>query len=78
MNALATWSAAVYVAGVVLGLIKIDATPLPRLGLALLWPLGPVAFIATIAILLMASLVAFPIVGAAVLLAMAIAWWIFG
>jgi hypothetical protein len=41
----------------------------------LLWPLGPLAFALTIAILLVASLIAFPAVGAVVLLAAAAAWW---
>ena len=60
---------AIYIAGVVIGLVAIDARGLRRVGLALLWPLGPLAFIVTITILLFASLIAFPIVGAVVLAA---------
>ena len=68
------WLAAiVYGAGVVIGLLAIDARPAARLGLALLWPLGPAAFVVTLAVLLAASLIAFPIVGAAVL-AGALVW----
>ena len=63
----------VYVAGLAWGLLKSDARPAARVGLALLWPLGPLAF--TIAALLVASLVAYPAFGAAVLLAAALAWW---
>lgn len=66
---------AVYVAGVVWGLLGIDARPAARVGLALLWPLGPLAFAFTIAVLLVASLVAYPVFSAAVLLTAATAWW---
>lgn len=50
-----------------LGLAFIDARPAPRLALALLWPLGPLAFVATITLLLIAAIVAFPVFGAVVL-----------
>ena len=73
------WSAfglVVYVAGVVWGLVAIDARPAARIGLALVWPLGPLAFVVTIAILLAASLVAFPLFGLAVLAAAGVVWWI--
>jgi hypothetical protein len=59
----------VYLVGVVVALFVIDARGLARVGLALLWPVGPVAFIVTISILLAASLIAFPLVGAIVLAA---------
>ena len=66
---------AAYVAGVVWGFLMIDARPAARLAIALLWPLGPLAFVVTIAILLAASLIASPVFGAAVLLAAAAVWW---
>lgn len=66
---------AVYVAGVAWGLYTIDARPAARVGLALLWPLGPLAFAFTIAVLLVASLIASPAFGAAVLLTVAGACW---
>ncbi len=66
---------AVYIAGVAWGLLVIDARPAPRVGIALLWPLGPLAFALTITILLVASLIAFPAVGAVALLTAAAAWW---
>jgi len=53
----------------------IDARPGSRLGLALLWPLGPLAFVVTITILLAAALIAYPAFGAAVLIAAGVAWW---
>jgi hypothetical protein len=50
---------AVYLAGVAIGLWRTDA-PLPmRLLLALLWPIGPLAFVVVVAILLAASPLAF-------------------
>lgn len=55
--------AGIYVLGVAVALLAIDARGFARLGLALLWPLGPLAFVVTISILLAASLVAFPVFG---------------
>ena len=56
-----------YLFGVAVALLTIDVRGPARLGLALLWPLGPIAFVVTIAILLAASLIAFPWLGAVVL-----------
>jgi hypothetical protein len=53
----------IYVLGVFWGLLKIDAPPRERIGIALLWPVGPLAFVATVTLLLMALPVAFPKVG---------------
>jgi hypothetical protein len=68
----------VYLLGVAVGLAAIDARGLARLGLALLWPLGPIAFLITIGILLLALPIAFPILGTVVLAAivafLVIAW----
>jgi hypothetical protein len=67
---------AVYLAGVLAGLLGSDA-PLPaRVTLAVLWPVGVAAFAVTVAILLGASLIAFPALGAVVaaLAAGAAAW----
>ena len=70
-----TYIALVYVAGVVWGLLVIDAQASVRIGLAVLWPLGPIAFVVTLTVLLAASLIAFPLFGATVLAIAAIAWW---
>jgi hypothetical protein len=43
-------------------------------GLALLWPLGPLAFVVTLAGLLLASLIAFPLVGVIAAAVVAIFW----
>ena len=75
MGSLWALSAVLYVAGVAWGLIMIDARPAARIGLALLWPLGPLAFVLTITILLAASLIAYPAFGAAVLAAAGAMWW---
>ena len=64
----------IYVAGVALGLMVIDARPLLKIALAMLWPLGPIAFAVTITILLAASLIAFPLWGVAVLIVAALVW----
>ena len=56
----------IYSLGVLVGLAATDARPVARLGLALLWPIGPAAFVVTLAVLAAASLIAFPIVGVVV------------
>lgn len=63
-----------YVIGVVIGLACSDARPIARAVLAVLWPLGPAAFIITLAVLLAASLVAFPWFGAALVAASVVLW----
>jgi hypothetical protein len=50
---------AIYLAGVVIGLWRTDARWHSRLLLAVLWPIGPVAFVVTVAVLLAATPVAF-------------------
>jgi hypothetical protein len=67
----------VYVVGVVWGLLRIDARPLARVALALLWPLGPIAFGVTLAILFLAAHVAFPLFGAASMTVAVVIWWVF-
>ena len=65
----------VYGVGVAVGIALTDAPPATRVGLALLWPVGPAAFIATLGLLTAASLIAFPMI-AAMVFAAAAAWWI--
>ncbi len=54
---------AVYVLGVLIGLVFADAGPLARIGLALLWPIAFAAFAATVAALILVALVALPFRG---------------
>ena len=65
----------VYAAGVAAGLVFTDARPAGRIALALGWPIGPLAFVVTIMVLLLAALVIFPVVGALVAAAALGAWW---
>ena len=64
-----------YIGGVVVGLLLTDGRPIERLTFALLWPIGPLAFIVTVAILIAAAAIAFPNVGVVVLALGAAAWW---
>ena len=50
---------AVYLAGVVIGLWRTDGSLLTRLLVAVLWPIGPLAFVIVVAILLAAAPLAF-------------------
>lgn len=68
---------AIYLAGALIALWRTDARWPTRVALALLWPLGPLAFLITVAILVAASLIAFPLIagGMAAIGAIA-AWWL--
>ena len=48
-----------YVVGVLIGVWRTDGSPATKLTIALLWPLGPVAFLITIAGLILAAPIAF-------------------
>jgi len=69
------WMAAVYVVGVVIGVIATDGGLATRIGLALVWPLGPLAFAITVAGLLVVAAIAFPVFGLALAAALAAGWW---
>jgi len=64
-----------YVAGVIWGLLRTDARPVERVVLSLLWPLGPLAFLVTLAILVAASVIAYPLVMVPVVVVLAVLWW---
>jgi hypothetical protein len=68
------WLWVTYGAGVLIGLVFGDARPAIRIGLALLWPLGPGAFVVTLLILVAAAMIAFPAVAALAALAAAAVW----
>ena len=48
-----------YVTGVLVGLWRTDGSPATKLTLAVLWPLGPLAFLITISGLIVAAAIAF-------------------
>ena len=49
----------IYLVGVAIGLWRTDAKPLGRVALSVLWPIGPLAFVVTVIVLLAASPFAF-------------------
>jgi hypothetical protein len=65
----------IYVVGVAWGLMVIDARPAQKIALAILWPLGPLAFAVTITLLLAASLIAFPVWGVTAVIAAGLVSW---
>ena len=65
-----------YIGGVLVGLLLTDGRLNERLVLAVLWPLGPLAFIVTVSILLVAAAITFPIFGVVALAAVGAAWWL--
>jgi hypothetical protein len=67
--------AAIYVTGVLIGLLATQGGVATRLALALLWPLGPLAFFITVAGLLIVAAIAFPVFGVVLAAAVASAWW---
>jgi hypothetical protein len=64
-----------YLAGIAFALWRTDAPWPMRTVVAVLWPLGPAAFLVTVAILIAASTIAFPVVGALVAAVALLAWW---
>jgi hypothetical protein len=68
---------ALYAAGAIVAIWRTDAAWPTRLALAALWPLGPLAFLVTVGILLAASLIAFPVVAGLLAAVTALAvWWV--
>jgi len=65
-----------YFAGVVWSLARTDAQPAERVVLSLLWPLGPLAFLATVAVLLAASVIAYPLVMVPATMVVVAVWWL--
>ena len=71
------WMAEIYVVGVLVGLVGTQGGAVTRVGLALLWPLGPLAFLITVAGLLVVAAIAFPLFGVILAAAIGAAWWFF-
>ena len=66
--------AVVYVLGVVVGLWRVDGPAMTKAGVALAWPLGLLAFIVTIALLVCVAAIAFPVFGIALVVLLIAAW----
>ena len=59
-----------------MAILRTDAAWPTRLAVAVLWPVGPLAFLVTVGILLAASLIAFPLVAGVIAAGAATAvWW---
>ena len=69
------WWTEVYLVGVLVGLFATQGGAATRLGLALLWPLGPLAFAITVAGLLVVAAIAFPWFGLILAAGIAGVWW---
>ena len=69
-------TATVYAIGVLIGLMAVDGGPGSRVGLALVWPLGPLAFVVTVLGLLVVAAIAFPLFGVALSGGLAAGWWL--
>jgi hypothetical protein len=67
----------IYALGVLVGLAFTDARPMPRVALALAWPIGPLAFAVVVTGLLVAALYIFPVFGVVVAAGIAAGWWLF-
>lgn len=70
------WLLGVYLVGVIVGVVATQGGPATRLLLALLWPLGPLAFVITVAGLLLVAAVAFPLFGVGLAAVLETAWWL--
>ena len=67
----------IYAAGALVAVWRTDAHWPTRIAVALLWPLGPLAFVVTVAILVGASLIAFPLLAGVLAVAGGAAvWWL--
>ena len=64
----------IYLAGVALGLWRVDAAPAGKVMLALGWPVGLAAAAVVLVLLSGAAVLLFPVFGAAVVAAATLAW----
>ena len=71
-----TIAAAIYGIGVLAGLIATQGGWPTRVALALLWPLGPLAFVVTVAGLLVVAGIAFPLFGVILAAAVVALWYL--
>ena len=64
----------IYVLGVIVGLLRVDGSLLTKVGIALVWPLGLLAFVVTIAMLVGVAAIAFPVFGITLVVLLIAAW----
>jgi hypothetical protein len=69
------WLAEIYLLGVIVGLVATQGGVATRLVMALLWPLGPLAFVITASGLLVVAAIAFPMFGVILAAVLAAAWY---
>jgi hypothetical protein len=69
-----SWLWAIYLAGVAVGLWRVDGPPRVKLLLAVLWPLGPAVFVVVVSGLLLAAAIAVPWLGALAVAAGILVW----
>ena len=67
----------IYLLGAAVALWRTDATWPVRAAVAVLWPIGPAAFVVTVLLLLAASTIAFPAVGVLGAAGALLAWWVY-
>jgi hypothetical protein len=75
---MSSWLLGGYVAGALVALVATDDRWPVRLALAAFWPVGPLAFIAVVGVLLAAAAVLWPWLGAVLLVMGGAAWWLAG
>jgi hypothetical protein len=75
---MSSWLLGGYLAGALVALVATDDRWPVRLVLAALWPVGPLAFVVVVAVLLAAAAVLWPWLGAVALLVGGAAWWWLG
>ncbi len=71
---ISTIAAAIYVAGVVIGLLRVDGSVTTKVGVALVWPLGLLAFVVTIATLVAVAAIVFPMFGLTLVATLVATW----
>ena len=67
----------IYLSGVVIALAVIRDRWLARIGTALVWPLGPIAFVVVVSVLVLASVILWPLLMLPVLAVLGgFVWWL--
>jgi hypothetical protein len=75
---MSSWLLGGYLAGAAIAMLATDDRWPVRLALAVCWPLGPLAFLAVVSLLVVVAAVLWPWVGAALLAAGGATWWLLG